>query len=269
MIKILFLGDVFGRPGRHLVRELLPSLVSRHEADLVLANAENAAGGVGLTVKAAEELFSSGVDLLTTGNHIFRHKEVFDYLDQEPRVIRPANYPPGTPGRGSALIHTPGGVAVGVINVLGRVFMAPLDCPFRTVEAEAAALKKAGAAIILVDIHAEATSEKRALAFHMDGKVGAILGTHTHVQTADEEILPGGTAYLTDLGMTGPHDSVIGMKKEGVIYRFLTGCPSRFEAARRGLRLEGAMAGFDPCDGRAKIIERFQEVLKNDFGQKK
>ena len=260
MIKILCLGDVVGRPGRRLVRDLLPSLVGRHSVDLTIANGENASGGLGLTVKAAEELFDSGVDFLTSGNHIYRHREIYDYLDSSTRVIRPVNYPDPSPGRGAALLETAGGVPVGVINAMGRTFMTPIDCPFQAVDREVARLKDRGAAIILVDFHAEATSEKRAMAWHLDGRVGALVGTHTHVQTADESILPGGTAYLTDLGMTGPHQSVIGMKHEAVLSTFLSGRPHRFEVAKKGLKLEGALITFEASSGRAINIERIQEV---------
>lgn len=260
-VKVLFLGDVFGRPGRRLVRELLPGLVNRFEADLVLANAENAAGGLGVTVKAARQLFQAGVDVLTSGNHIFRHKEIYEYLDQEPRLLRPANYPDPAPGRGAVLVETPGGVPVGVINVMGRTFMASLDCPFRAADREVAGLKAQGARVILVDAHGEATSEKRALGWYLDGRVGAVLGTHTHVQTADEEVLPKGTAYLTDLGLTGPHASVIGLKKEGILERFLTGRPVRFEVARGGLCLEGAVIFLEADSGLASDILRIQEVM--------
>lgn len=261
MINILFLGDVFGRPGRRLIHELLPSLINRHAVDLVVANVENASGGVGVNIKAAEELFRAGVDVMTSGNHIFRHREIYDYLDHEERLLRPANYPSPSPGRGALLTETNAGVPLGVVNVMGRVFMTPLDCPFATVDREVADLKKRGARLIIVDIHAEATSEKKALAWHLDGRVGAVLGTHTHVQTADEAILPGGTAYISDLGMTGPHESVIGMRKEPVLERFLSGRPTRFEAASKGLRLEGALVTLNPETGRSENIMRIQEVL--------
>lgn len=269
MISVLFLGDVFGRPGRRLVRELLPTLVNRYAVDLVVANGENASGGLGLTVKSAQELFRSGVDVLTSGNHIFKHKEISEYLDKEARVLRPANYPEPAPGRGSVLVETKGGARVGIINLLGRVFMAPLDCPFRTADREIEDLQAKGAEIILVDIHAEATSEKKSLGWDLDGRVGAVLGTHTHVQTADETILPGGTAYITDLGMTGPQESVIGMKKEPVLERFFTGRPTRFEVAKKDLRLEGAVIFFDPASGRAIKIERIQEVFPKKQALKK
>ncbi len=244
-----------------MVRDLLPTLVGRHAIDLVVANGENASGGLGLGIKAAEELFNNGVDVLTSGNHIFRHKEIYDYLDRERRLIRPANYPSSAPGRGSVLVETAGGIKVGVVNVMGRTFMAPLDCPFETGAREVAALKGAGAQVIIVDIHAEATSEKMALGWHLDGSVGAVFGTHTHIQTADGTILPGGAAYMTDLGMTGPHLSVIGMKKEAVVSRFLTGLPTRFEVAKKGIRLEGAIFFLDPETGFGTNVERIQEVL--------
>ncbi len=262
MINVLFLGDVFGRTGRRLVEDLLPSLVHRHSIDLVAANVENASGGVGLTIKAAEELFASGVDVMTSGNHIYRHKEIHPYLKKEKRIIRPANYPPGNPGRGSVVVETPGGVPVGLVNVMGRTFMAPLDCPFRAADKEVESLKAAGAKVIIVDVHAEATSEKKALGYYLDGRVAAVLGTHTHVQTADETILPQGTAYLSDLGMTGPHESVIGMKKETILERFLTGLPNRFEASNKGPVLEGAVLTLDESQNRAVEIKRIQQVIE-------
>jgi len=262
MINILFIGDVFGRPGRRVVRELLPALVNRHVIDLVVANGENAAGGMGLTIKAAQELFASGVDVLTSGNHIFKHKEINEYLDREKMVLRPANYPDPAPGRGARVVELRTGVPVGVINVMGRVFMAPLDCPFQAVDREISRLRAEGARMVLVDFHAEATSEKKAMGWHLAGRVGAVIGTHTHVQTADEAILPGGTAYLTDAGMTGPHSSVIGVKKEAVLERFLSGRPVRFEAAKRGLRLEGAVISLAADTGLATNILRIQQILE-------
>ena len=262
MIKVFCLGDVFGRSGRRLVRELLPSLVDRHKIDLVVANGENAAGGLGVTVKAAEELLSCGVDVITSGNHIFRHREIQGYLDSEERLLRPANYPEPAPGRGSVLASTPGGTPVGVINIMGRTFMAPLDNPFTVVDREIEGLKQKGAKIIIVDFHAEATSEKKAMGWHLDGRVSAVLGTHTHVQTADEEVLPGNTAYITDLGMTGPHRSIIGMKPESVLAGFLTARPQRFEVAKKGLRLEGLIISLEASSGAAKNVLRIQEVME-------
>ena len=261
MTKILVLGDIFGRPGRRLVRELLPTLVSRHGIDLVVANGENAAGGIGITCKAADELFGYGIDVLTSGNHIFKHKEIYGYMETGKNLLRPANYPAAVPGSGSVVVRTGDGTRVGIVNLLGRTFMAPVDCPFRVIDEELAMLAKEGARIVVVDIHAEATSEKKALGWHVDGKVGAVLGTHTHVQTADEGILPQGTAYMSDLGMTGPHESVIGMKPEGVMANFITRMPSRFEAAKKGLRLEGVVVEIDPVSGLALKIERIQQVM--------
>ena len=261
MIRILFLGDVFGRTGRRLVRELLPDLTRTYEVDLVVANVENAAGGIGLTIKAADELFASGIDVMTSGNHIFRHAEIVEYMEQNERLIRPANYPAPCPGQGAVLVTTRSGARVGVVNLLGRVFMEPLESPFETADLEIAALARQGARAVLVDVHAEATSEKRALAWYLSGRVQAVIGTHTHVQTADETILAGGTAYITDAGMTGPHDSVIGMKKETILERFLTGRPVRFEAARKGLRLEGVVIGLAEDLGRAVEIVRIQRSL--------
>jgi metallophosphoesterase (TIGR00282 family) len=259
-INVLFIGDVVGRPGRRLVRDLLPSLVAKYEVDLVVANGENAAGGLGLTIKAAEELFNYGVDVLTSGNHIFRHKELYDYFDSQPYLIRPANYPESAPGRGWVLARTKGGDPVGIINVMGRTFMEPLDCPFRKAKEAIADLAEDGVKMMLVDIHAEATSEKKALGWYLDGHVGAVIGTHTHVQTADAAILPNGTGYLTDAGMTGGQASVIGMKPEAVIQRFVTGLPTRFEVSKRDLRLEGCVIGLNPMTGGAEKVERIQKV---------
>ena len=262
MINILYIGDIFGHPGRRMVREFLPSLINTHALNLVVANAENAAGGIGLTVKTADELFSAGVDILTSGNHIFKHKEIMDYLEVNERLLRPANYPDPAPGRGSVLLKTGNGVEVGILNLQGRTFMTPIDCPFKAADRELENLKAQGARIILVDFHAEATSEKVALGWYLDGRAGSVIGSHTHVQTADETILPQGTAYITDAGMTGPHQSVIGMKKEPIIDRFLTGRPTRFEPGKKGLRLEGVVCSFDPETGHAEKIQRIKEIME-------
>jgi hypothetical protein len=259
-VKILMLGDVFARTGRRLVKNLLPGLIDRRRLDLVIANAENAAGGLGLTVRAAEELLDAGVDVMTSGNHIFRHREIQDYLDREHRLLRPDNFPEPCPGVGRNLVATAAGFKVGVVCLLGRTFMKPLDCPFAGADRAVAGLRDRGADTVLVDMHAEATSEKKALAFYLDGRAGAVVGTHTHVQTADECVFPGGTAYISDLGMTGPHDSVIGMKPESVLSGFLTGRPSRFEASKSGGRLEGALIFLEAGTGRAINIERIQIV---------
>ena len=255
-MKLLFLGDIVGRPGRDLVRRHVRALASRHQADLVIANGENAAGGVGITRENMLEILSAGVDVITTGNHVWSKRETLEFIDSEPRLLRPANYPAGTPGAGSCVAAAKNGVRVGVINVMGRVFMNAIDDPFRSAEREIARLREDGAEVIFVDMHAEATSEKLALCYYLDGKVAAVIGTHTHVQTADERILPGGTACLTDVGMTGPHDGVIGMDKDAVIARFVTGLPSRFETASGDPRLNGVVITVDGATGRASDIQR-------------
>ena len=261
-MKVLFLGDVFGKPGRQAVAQSLPRLIARETLDLVLANAENVAAGAGVTPELAEELLAAEVDLLTSGNHIWAKREIVPYLERPgSRLLRPANYPPGTPGRGSAVIATPDGRKLGVLNLEGRVFMKNLDDPFRVADAELEALRRAGATAIVVDVHCEATSEKAALALYLDGRASAVVGTHTHVQTADERILPGGTAFITDLGMCGPCDSIIGMRKELVLERFLTQRPTAFEAARRDVWLQGALIDLDETSGKARSIVRVQERL--------
>lgn len=256
MIKLLFIGDIVARTGRDLVRNGLKSLVAAHEINMVIANGENAAGGAGITREITEDLLRAGVHVLTSGNHIWAKREVLDFIDQEPRLLRPANYPPATPGRGSHVWHVDDSTAVGVINVMGRVFMAPLDDPFVSVRQQIAHVRDLGAKIIVVDFHAEATSEKLAMGWSLDGEVTAVIGTHTHVQTADERVLPGGTAYVTDVGMTGPHDGVIGMERAGALARFLTGIPSRFDAATGEPRLNGVVITADPATGRAAAIQR-------------
>ncbi len=260
-MRILFIGDIFGRPGRSIVRQRLPDLVDSRKIDLVVANAENAAAGFGLTPPLAEELLELGIQVLTTGNHIWDKREIIDYLnsaDNNPhsparRVLRPANYPLGTPGHGVYEGHTPAGVPFAVINLQGRVFMPSIDDPFHVADALVGKLQ---AKVVLVDIHAEATSEKIAMGWYLDGRVTAVLGTHTHVPTADEGVLPRGTAYQTDVGMTGPYDSIIGVEKELVLHRFLTSMPSRFEPAHGDARLCAAVIECDQRTGRASAIER-------------
>ncbi len=229
--------------------------MDRHGADIVIANGENAAGGFGITPDTANELYRQGITLLTSGNHIWDKKDNSGYLDREERLIRPLNYPPGTPGRGSAVVETPGGVKVGVLNLEGRVYMKNLDCPFRVADTELEQLRRE-TPIILVDIHAEATSEKAALGWYLDGRVSAVVGTHTHVQTADERILPGGTAYITDVGMTGSFDSVIGIDKHQAIQRFLTQQPVKFDIPKKDLRINAVVIGVDTTTGKAVSIER-------------
>jgi metallophosphoesterase (TIGR00282 family) len=254
-MNILFVGDIVGRPGRDLVQRGLRGLVDFYDIDVTIANAENAAAGFGLTRDIGETLLEWGIDVMTSGNHIWDKKEVLEYIGVEPRLLRPANYPAGVPGRGSCIAQTRDGRSVGVINVMGRVFMAPLDDPFAVVLREIDAVRHR-ARVILVDVHAEATSEKIAMGWHLDGKVTAVIGTHTHVQTADDRILPGGTAYLTDAGMTGPHDSIIGMEREPSLARFLNGMPSKFEPATGNPRLNGAVIQADDKSGRATKITR-------------
>jgi len=255
VIRLLFVGDIVGRPGRQLIRRGLAALRDYHQIDLVIGNVENAAAGFGITREIGDELLERGLDVMTSGNHIWDRKEAIDYIGTEPRLLRPANYPAAVPGNGSYLARTSGGVSVGVVNVMGRVFMVNIDDPFAVVLKEIDALKQR-ARVIFVDFHAEATSEKIAMGWHLDGKVTAVVGTHTHVQTADERVLPRGTAYLTDVGMTGPHDSIIGVEVDSALARFLTGMPARFETAEGNPRLNAAVIEADEETGRALEIER-------------
>ncbi|MCA1583385.1 MAG: TIGR00282 family metallophosphoesterase [Acidobacteria bacterium] len=254
-MKILFIGDVVGRPGRALVRKSLNTLVRAHGIHFVVVNAENAAAGAGITREIATDLLKDGAHVLTSGNHVWDKREVLTFIDDEPRLLRPANYPLGAPGRGSTIARASNGVDVGVINIMGRVFLANIDDPFTSALVEIERLRQAGARVIFVDFHAETTSEKIAMGWHLDGKVTALIGTHTHVQTADGRVLPEGTAYLTDAGMTGPHDGVIGMDRSAVLARFLTGMPARFEPATGDVRLHGVVIGADETTGRATSIE--------------
>jgi metallophosphoesterase (TIGR00282 family) len=258
-IKILFIGDIVGSPGRAAVKALLPMLKNRHAIDVVIANAENSAGGSGITPRTARDLFQSGCDVLTSGDHIWKRPEVVEVLQTEAYVLRPANFPKMTPGHGSVVFKTAAGLKVGVICLLGKVFIdAMVEPPFRVVQEEVKALKTQ-TPVIIVDLHAEATSEKVAMGWFLDGEVSAVLGTHTHIQTADERILPKGTAYLTDVGMTGPYDSVIGRKKDRIIERFLTGMPTRFELGTDDIELHAAVLEIDATTGRALKIERIKE----------
>jgi 2',3'-cyclic-nucleotide 2'-phosphodiesterase len=258
-VRILFIGDIFGRPGRHIVRERLRELVDRYGVDLVVANGENAAGGFGITPQLAEELLELGIEVITTGNHVWDKREIMDYFETANgggparRVLRPANYPAGLPGWGVYEGRTGTGVPYAIINLQGRVFMTNNDDPFRAADQ---LLERIQAKVIVLDFHAEATSEKVAMGWYLDGRVTAVLGTHTHVPTADERILPQGTAYLTDVGMTGPYDSVIGVQKEQIIARFLKNLPMRFEAATGNVKLCGVVIDCDPATGRANSIER-------------
>ena len=254
-VKLLFIGDVIGKPGREALSRELHRIVDRHMVDLVIANGENAAGGFGLTEETAQDLFKCGVQMITSGNHIWDKKDALEYIKREERIVRPANYPEGTPGRGTTIVKTPGGVKVGILNLEGRVFMNNLDCPFRCADREIAKLKEE-TPIIFVDFHAEATSEKASLGWYLDGRVSAVIGTHTHVQTADERILNAGTAYMTDAGMTGGFDSVIGVKKEEAILKFVTQRPSKFEVAKKDIRINAVVIEIDEKTGLALGIER-------------
>ena len=260
-MRMLFLGDVVGKPGCRALRRALPRLIDTESVALVVANGENVAGGTGIDVQGAQALLDAGVDVVTSGNHVWRKKEIVERLASDTRFLRPANFPPGTPGVGWTVCETAGGTTVGIVNLIGRVFMAALDCPFRTVEAILPEVR-ARAAVILVDMHGEATSEKVAMGWFLDGRVSAVLGTHTHVQTADDRILPGGTAYMTDVGMCGPMDSVIGVRRELVIRRFLTQMPVKFEVASGPVVVQGALVDIDPVSGRATALRRVQQVCE-------
>jgi len=259
-MKILFIGDIVGEPGRRAVKELVPKIKRRDDVEFVIANGENIAGGSGITPALAEEILGCGVDVMTSGDHIWKRKEILDYIDSNRRLLRPANYPSQTPGFGSTIIGSESGTDVGVINLIGRVFMQALECPFRVAKEEVEKLKSK-ARVIIVDMHAEATSEKIALGWYLDGLVSAVIGTHTHVQTADEKILPGGTAFISDAGMTGPFDSVIGRKKEQILTRFITQMPARFEMAEGDVQLHGVVLDIDEKTGKANSIKRIQEKL--------
>ena len=261
MVKILAIGDTVGEPGRHIIESFIPSMREEEGIDFVVVNGENIAGGSGLTPQTSRELFRAGVDCLMSGDHIWDKKEILEVIDQDKRILRPLNYPEGVPGRGAVVLSSQKGISVGVINVIGRVFMREnFDCPFKAAEKAVAALRKE-TPIILVDMHAEATSEKIALGWHLDGKVSAIFGTHTHIQTADEKILPKGTAYITDLGMTGSYDSVLGRDIQQVLGRFLTQMPRRFEVATDNVQLHGALFEIDEETGRALSVRRIQKKL--------
>lgn len=255
-MRILFLGDIVGKPGRLAIRSVLPSLIHREQLDFVVANCENVSGGAGVDPDSCRELLASGVDVLTSGNHIWRKKEIVAYMEQEKRLLRPDNFPPGTPGIGYGRFTTSDGRAIGVVNLIGRVFMDSVDCPFQAAERILAQLN--GVSAILVDMHCEATSEKGAMGWFLSGKVSAVVGSHTHVQTADQRVLPGGTAFMTDAGMCGPIDSVIGVKHELAVRRFLTHMPTKFEVATGPTLVQGAVISVGD-DGRATEIKRIQE----------
>jgi metallophosphoesterase (TIGR00282 family) len=260
-MRLMFLGDVVGKPGRRAVAKILQRLRASEGLEFVVANGENAAGGVGIDPGSARELFAAGVDVLTSGNHIWAKREIVDYLHDSDVLLRPANFAPGTPGWGYTVKSGPRSQPVAVINLIGRVFMSPYDCPFRTADVVLENIASR-ARIVLVDMHAEATSEKVTMGWYLDGRVSAVVGSHTHVQTADERILPGGTAYLTDAGMCGPRDSAIGVKREQVLNRFLTQMPGRFEVAEGPVIVQGAIIDVADDTGLASNIRRFQEVVE-------
>ncbi len=262
MVKILFLGDIIGKPGRSIVHELLPQMTQEHDIDLVLANAENSAGGLGVTPETLQSLRKTGIHGFTLGNHIWRYDSIITSLENDSDVIKPANLPPSTPGKNFMILTARNGIKVGVLSLLGRVFMEPVDCPFRRAEEVLHEISKE-THVIIIDIHAEATAEKIALAWHLNGKCSAVLGTHTHVQTADEWILPGGTAYISDIGMCGPYHSVIGMETERVLTRFITGIPKKWEVANGPTLFNAVLLEIDKKSGKAQKIERIM-VKKSD-----
>jgi hypothetical protein len=259
-VKLLFIADIVGQPGRRAVKELVPQLRQEYGVSLVVANGENAAGGSGITPNTAEEIFSAGVDIMTSGDHLWDQKEVMGLLESERRFVRPLNYPPGTPGQGSAIFQAPGLPPVAILNLQGRTFMPALENPFHAALAEVERLRRT-TKVIFVDFHAEATSEKIALARMLDGQVSAVIGTHTHVQTADEQIFPGGTAFLADGGFTGPHESVLGREIEPIIRRFMTNMPQKFDVAKERILLQGAVVEIDEQTGHAKSIQRVSQGL--------
>ncbi|MGQ9615808.1 MAG: TIGR00282 family metallophosphoesterase [Spirochaetota bacterium] len=260
-INVVLIGDIIGEPGRKALFLSLSGLIKERRVDFVIANGENAAGGFGITGNIAGKLLSYGVDCITTGNHIWRNKEIFKFIDENSRLLRPANYPNGTPGRGWTVLEKDG-MKLGVLNLLGRVYMEPLECPFRTARREISQIRKITKNII-VDFHGEATSEKVAMGWYLNGQVSAVIGTHTHVQTADERILPGGTAYITDAGMTGPFDSVIGMDTDKALHKFVTLMPIKFTVAENDIRLNGVFVSIDVETGKSVNVERINTKLTN------
>jgi len=259
-VRILFIGDIIGKAGRKALLTLLGGLVETEGIDFTIANGENAAGGIGITPTVATEILEKGVDVITSGNHIWAKKEIIPFLNVEERILRPANYPDGTPGKGSRVFTTRTGEKIGVVNLEGRVFMKSLDCPFATAEKELTELKRETDCTV-VDFHAEATSEKMALGWFLDGRASAVLGTHTHVQTCDERILPSGTAYITDVGMTGPIASVIGIRQRDAIERFLTQMPRKLDVASREIEVQGVILEINPHNGRSESITRLKVPL--------
>lgn len=262
---VLFLGDVFGKPGRLILERKLQTIIKENNVDMVIANGENAAGGIGISPDICNGLFDMGIDVVTSGNHIYKKREIYDYIVKQPRLLKPANYPPGTPGRGYYILshRKINEDNIAVVNICGRVFIENLDCPFRCMDKILENIKEK-AQVIIVDFHAEVTSEKVAMGWYLDGRVSALIGTHTHVQTADERILPGGTAYITDVGMVGPRDSVIGVKKENIIERFLKLMPQRFLVANDDYLINAVLIDIDEKDGRANNIKRINSIVESD-----
>jgi len=263
-MKILLVGDVFGKGGRKAVRFLLPKIIDQESVDLVIANVENVSGGIGVSRNALNEVKDAGVQVMTSGNHVWKKSGVEELLQNEPFLLRPANYPPNAVGKGAVVWESNLGVKVGILNLLGRIFMEPLDCPFRVGESLAEGFIQEGIRVIVVDFHAEATSEKAAFGFFLDGKVSAVAGSHTHVQTADERIFPKGTGFITDMGMTGPQESVIGIKIESSVKKFVTGVHQRLEPSTKGIALHGVL--FDICEkeGICKEVKRIKKVLERN-----
>ena len=256
-MRILFIGDIVGGPGRRGLAKLLPALRGEFEPDLVVANGENAAGGVGITERTANEIFATGVDLITTGNHVYRHRDAYEFIDRCERLVRPANYPKGNPGRGAAIVEA-AGARVGVLNLSGELQLTVARSPFPAAEAELAELKRRGAELVLVDFHAEVTSEKVAMGWHLDGRVAAVVGTHTHVPTADARVLPGGTAFVSDVGMTGARDSILGVEVEDALGRFVTQMPARFRTAEDNVWINAVVIDAEPGGGATAI----EQVLR-------
>ncbi|MBI4398718.1 MAG: TIGR00282 family metallophosphoesterase [Candidatus Omnitrophica bacterium] len=257
-LRVLIIGDIVGRPGRDACLQLIPYLKRERDIQFVIANGENIAGGSSITPDTVKDIFRAGADIMTLGDHTFRKKEALELVEKDARIVRPANYPPGAPGRGYTVAKWGSGIPIAIINLMGRVFMDPLDCPFQKVSQILEDLREK-VKIIFVDIHAEATSEKVAMGWYLDGKISCLYGTHTHIQTADERVLPKGMAYITDLGMTGPYESVIGREIEPVLYKFRTGLPAKYDVAARDMRLSGAIVEVDTETGRALHIERVHE----------
>jgi metallophosphoesterase (TIGR00282 family) len=266
VIRILCVGDVVGRPGREAFARLSGMLRQDTGVECIVVNAENAAGGSGITSRVARELFAAGADAVTLGDHAWKQRDVFEAFGEFSTLLRPANFASGAPGRGACLVELEGGLCVGVINLVGRIFMDPAECPFRAADAAIAELSRK-TSVIVVDMHAEATSEKVAMGRYLDGRVSVVFGTHTHVPTADETILPGGTAYITDVGMTGPHDSVLGREVKPVLKKLTTGVPARFDVATGDVRLSGVIVGVDERTGRASDIRRVQVPLEPEVAR--